>query len=216
MYNENVNFTGEGENLSPEMAEELFQKEIPQEEINPITILEEKEEPYETKLGIQGFIENSRDKLKEKFQKQIENDIDHTIAGECAGCARCCQAILPVSKKEIQKIKSYIGVKKIQPINRHTMLDTEFINICPFLSFENKCMIYPVRPEVCKRFLCSHYKDKSAKYFNHTDKIIVNFYNEFLKNQSYPCPETNILKLNASYTAQKSKLAGVYFKRKGK
>lgn len=210
MYNENEKYTGGGENLSPEIAKEIFSNEM-----NPITDLGEKKD-NKTKIDVNKFIESSRDKLKEKFQKQIENDIDHTIAGECSSCARCCQAILPISNKEIQRIKSYIGVKKIKPINRHTYLDTEFINVCPFLNYENRCMIYPVRPEICSRFLCSQYKSKSAKYFNHTNKKIVNFYSEFLKDQSFPCPETNILKLNATYTAQKSKLASVYFKKKGK
>lgn len=204
MEYDNSNLTGLGENISSEIFESMGE-------------LFEVKEVEETKVNITD-IDKALEDYKESYKNKLAEgpSIDHTIAGECSGCAKCCQAILPMSDKEIQRIKSYIGKHKIQPINRHTYADNVFINICPFLSRDKHCMIYPVRPEICSRFICSQYKSKDSKYFNHFDKHIVNLYSEFLKGQSFPCPETNVLKLNANYTAQKSKLSSVYFKKKKK
>lgn len=155
--------------------------------------------------------------MKYNTYNEVDNsEIDHTIDGECSGCGQCCQAILPLSEKEIQKIKSYIGKNNIKPVNRHTVMDTEFKNICPFLSLETgKCLIYSIRPEVCSRFICSDYKKPTAKHFNHMDKTIVNLYQVFYDVLGpYPCPTTDILKLNKNYEAQKSKVIHNYFKKK--
>lgn len=133
-------------------------------------------------------------------------DLDFTINGNCSNCGLCCQAILTISEKEIQKIKSYIGKNKIKPINRHSIVDKEFIDICPFLDQQNKCLIYPVRPEVCKRFMCSQYQSPDAPFFNHLDKHIVNMYDVFFKNSYYPKPEIDLKTENEKYENQKSKL----------
>lgn len=135
------------------------------------------------------------------------NKVDFTINGECSKCGLCCQAILTISEKEIQKIKSYIGKNKINPINRHSIVDKEFIDICPFLTEDNECLIYSVRPEVCKRFLCSQYKTPDAPYFNHMDKTIVNMYDVFLGDSYYPKPELDLKKENLKYSLQKKELS---------
>lgn len=148
------------------------------------------------------------------YNRETSN-VDNTVAGECSGCGKCCQAILPISSKEIQRIKSYIGKNKIKPFNRHTLWDKKFINICPFLNPENnRCLIYPVRPEVCNRFICSQYKNPNAKYFNTSDKEVINMYVEFLPSGVFPCPETDILKLNQTFNEQKKKVAHNYFRKK--
>ena len=52
----------------------------------------------------------------------MEQLTDYTINGECSGCGKCCTNILPLSQKEIQKIKSYIGQYKVTPVNRNNVL----------------------------------------------------------------------------------------------
>ena len=96
----------------------------------------------------------------------MEQLTDYTINGECSGCGRCCTNILPLSQKEIQKIKSYIGQYKVTPVNRNNVLTKEYSNVCPFLSKENKCNIYKVRPEICKRFICSKFKNNVKNKIN--------------------------------------------------
>ena len=152
--------------------------------------------------------------IPQKVNKmEKKNEYDFTVDGKCSGCGRCCQAILTISEKEIQKIKSYIGQKKIKPINRHNIGSTEFVDVCPFLNEENRCNIYPVRPEVCKRFLCSQYRSVDAPYFNHMDKHIVNLYDVFLPDVKYPASETNVLKENFKYEERKKQLASNLIKK---
>lgn len=62
----------------------------------------------------------------------------------CANCGECC-GIVPASKAEVGAIKDYIAVHGIKPI-KHKDFRT-----CPFRDNEaKKCLIYPVRPTVCK------------------------------------------------------------------
>lgn len=147
----------------------------------------------------------------------MENNfkVDHTINGKCSGCGACCQAILSISDKEVQKIKSYIGQKKIQPINRHTEHSYKFIDVCPFLNKENRCNIYPVRPAVCKRFICSQFTNPNAPYFDHSDKHFRNMYDIFLKDEYYPKPDIDLEEQNRKYDALKTTYAKNKFFRKG-
>lgn len=130
--------------------------------------------------------------------------MNNTINGNCSGCGKCCTNILAVSEKEIQVIKAYIKKHNIKPINYCNVLSNEYINICPFLNSENKCNIYEVRPEICKRFLCSEYKT-NAKNFNHLDKIIINMLKTFDKN-AYQPNVPDIQELNKMYQEEKKKI----------
>lgn len=70
---------------------------------------------------------------------------------KCTGCGVCCSCLLPVSKNEIRIIRKYIKQHKIKPLHNLGMLD------CPFFDSnksEHKCLIYPVRPWICKVFYC--------------------------------------------------------------
>ena len=123
----------------------------------------------------------------------MEQLIDYTINGECSGCGRCCTNILPLSQKEIQKIKSYIGQKSIKPINRCNLLSLTYSNICPFLNSEKKCNIYQVRPEICKKFSCSK-ENNNSKTFNYSDKRIINMLEIFGEDEIQPgAPNINEL-----------------------
>ena len=99
--------------------------------------------------------------LAEHMQK--DHDVtDHTNKGACSNCGECCSSLLPVSDDEIKQIRQYIKSHNIKPKPRargpviKRMIDLT----CPFLdvSKEQKCMIYEVRPLICKKFTCS--KDK--------------------------------------------------------
>lgn len=81
---------------------------------------------------------------------------DLTINGKCSQCGACCSAFLPASDRELRKIRSYIKRHHIKPV-RH---DSEGVidGICPFLDTgkeHEKCRIYKVRPNICRRFVCS-------------------------------------------------------------
>lgn len=99
-------------------------------------------------------------------------------SSKCSNCGECCSEFLPITKKEYYVIKEYLEnhpeIKEQKHINKKDMH-----LLCPFRDNENKCCtIYPVRPLVCKQFLCLKNKEhiESTKiklhkraYFNHMD-----------------------------------------------
>lgn len=65
---------------------------------------------------------------------------------KCTNCGRCC-GVIPATVPEVNAIRNYIAVNGITPI-RHGDGVT-----CPFRDDKNKkCLIYPVRPVICRLF----------------------------------------------------------------
>lgn len=98
--------------------------------------------------------------LGEAFQDMEHGCYDFTIKGECSNCGNCCSNSLYLTQKEINTIKVYIKkhhikeqIHRILPAVEQPVLDMT----CPFLdnNAEKKCTIYPVRPLVCRRFICN-------------------------------------------------------------
>ena len=87
---------------------------------------------------------------------------DFTINGVCSNCGECCTRFLRMSSGEKKNILRYLKKNDItlsltkMPFN----LNTTIYNICPFRDLtDKKCLIYPVRPEVCKSFICNNPKE---------------------------------------------------------
>lgn len=81
---------------------------------------------------------------------------DYTVDGKCSNCGSCCSNLLPVSAKEIKTIKRYIQKHGITE-QRHRYPTTNPVPdmTCPFRSeSERKCLIYDVRPAICRDFQC--------------------------------------------------------------
>lgn len=97
--------------------------------------------------------------LAEAF-KNMENGLyDYTKDGKCIGCGACCSTLLPVSGKEIKEIRRYIKKNHIQEHQHNYPVKNLGLDLtCPFLNDSkrnNKCEIYPVRPEICRSFMCN-------------------------------------------------------------
>lgn len=69
----------------------------------------------------------------------------------CTGCGACCSALLPVTDKEIKKIRKYIKEHNIKPLKPLGLVDCPF---CDISKNKEKCLIYPVRPWICKIYQC--------------------------------------------------------------
>ena len=83
----------------------------------------------------------------------------------CNRCGKCCANILMLTDEEIHIIKKYIHKHKIPIINRNNILLNEDVNICPFLSEDNKqCNIYEVRPNMCRCFNCNNELSETMNY----------------------------------------------------
>ena len=142
------------------------------------------------------------------MNSQMANKVDHTIDGKCSGCGACCSAILCVSDAEVSKIKHYLGQHpEVKMIDRNNALQKDFIDICPFLGEEKKCQIYEVRPEICRRFICSKYQNVDNQPLNHRNKKIINMITTF--NQTGTCPNApNLKELNKFYEEKKKEVYG--------
>lgn len=102
---------------------------------------------------------------------QLKDSISvYACNGQCSKCGNCCTDFLPVTKKEISKIKRYVKENNIKAENR--IIEGNIILQCPFLNQKTKqCNIYEVRPFVCRNFLCSHkdWRRKRKLYMERAD-----------------------------------------------
>lgn len=106
--------------------------------------------------------------MKVGFLNEIVKDMeagvfDYTKNGECSNCGNCCSDFLPISPEEIRRIEKYIkkhGIKE----QKHFLPLASFPQAdftCPFRNNdERKCVIYPVRPAICKDFRCDKPRKK--------------------------------------------------------
>lgn len=79
---------------------------------------------------------------------------NNTCKGNCSRCGECCNPYNPITLDEYFEIKKYIQEHNIKPYIP-TPKGNDIYLTCCFHDVENKCCtIYPVRPEVCRRFSC--------------------------------------------------------------
>lgn len=91
----------------------------------------------------------ANDFLEEMSTGTYEN---RTFNGHCSRCGGCCSAFLPLFKEDITKIKKYLLVHDIKP--EHNSTHDTIDMLCPFLSNDKLCLIYDVRPLICRVFKC--------------------------------------------------------------
>lgn len=102
-------------------------------------------------------------KLIQEIRADMESGVwDYTVGGKCSGCGCCCSNLLPISGKEVKQIRRHVekhGIKEQmhRPPTAKPMQDMT----CPFRSEkERKCLIYPVRPAICRDFQCDKPRKK--------------------------------------------------------
>lgn len=83
---------------------------------------------------------------------------DNSICGNCSKCGECCTNFLPVSQKEVEKIQKYVIEYKIRPQKQMLVMQNRLS--CPYYDGK-KCLVYEVRPLICKEFYC--YKKPSIE-----------------------------------------------------
>ena len=91
--------------------------------------------------------------------KDMDNNVyNFTKDGKCSHCGECCSALLPVTQEEYKTILDYVKSHHIKECRHALPLAGQTIDLtCPFLNTEKateKCMIYPVRPLICRKFTC--------------------------------------------------------------
>ncbi len=93
---------------------------------------------------------------------------DLSVNGECTGCGECCTNVMKLSRAEITRIRSYIAKHGIKPVDHFKApMAGEFLDMCcPFLDDKRpakKCIIYPVRPAICRHFMCRSISDPAYR-----------------------------------------------------
>ena len=71
-----------------------------------------------------------------------------------------------MTKREVARIHKYIKDNNVREYQHLFPVAKEVVDMtCPFMDdskLKEKCRIYPVRPEICRQFICS----KEKKPFN--------------------------------------------------
>lgn len=70
-----------------------------------------------------------------------------------SGCGECCSSDFPVSRPEVEVILKWI-VDHIsrEVLQRQYQVHDAQPQKCPFLTADKRCLIYPIRPFVCRQF----------------------------------------------------------------
>ena len=85
--------------------------------------------------------------------------IDYTKDNKCSNCGSCCTDFLPLYVHEIRRIREYIEKHNIKEQHHNFMQGLDIT--CPFRDDTNKkCLIYEVRPSICRTFICSGSEEK--------------------------------------------------------
>lgn len=78
---------------------------------------------------------------------------------ECSRCGECCTPFIPMTKSEVKTVREY--VKKNPQIKERALNQPFFegndvyVKCCFYDKDKKECMIYPVRPFICKAYKCN-------------------------------------------------------------
>ncbi len=103
------------------------------------------------------------DKLKKKTPKNLDyqmQDIHDEVFKriDCLECANCCKTTGPLfTPQDVERISKYLKIKPQQFFDNYLRVDEDKDTVlkelpCHFLDYENKCMIYDVRPKACREY----------------------------------------------------------------
>lgn len=82
---------------------------------------------------------------------------NNCIDGKCSHCGECCADLLPLTKGELEILKRYARKHNLKEHRQSPFWDPKATDLtCPFRNQQTKrCDVYPVRPLICKSFICS-------------------------------------------------------------
>ena len=125
--------------------------------------------------------------FEEYLQDMNNGTYDFTKNGKCTGCGACCSNLLPMTDDEIRTIRKYIKTHGIKEFKHLLPLANPSVDMtCPFMDDSkkcDKCMIYEVRPKICRDFICDPKQrpmDADLRYM--LSAKIVNVREEFFRN----------------------------------
>ncbi len=118
-----------------------------------------------------------RAKQKKGLEKQLPDLHDAAFEKiDCLDCGNCCRSISPRFKTpDIKRIAKFLGMKESAMIAEYLLLDQDGDYVikkspCLFLSDDNTCQIYEVRPGDCANY---PYTD-SGDFFKYPNTTLLN------------------------------------------
>lgn len=112
--------------------------------------------------------------LQEIGERKNFKIIDNTICGKCSRCGECCSNFLPISQNELDIIQEYVIKNNIKPCKQNLIMKQQLT--CPYYDGK-KCLIYEVRPLICKVFYCNKMPDyQETKELQKDKRIPVNMW----------------------------------------
>lgn len=93
---------------------------------------------------------------------------DYTVNGKCSDCGLCCSNLLPMSDAEVRRIEDYLKKNPVKEQFQRAVINVQQIDMtCPFRDNVNrKCLIYAVRPAICREFMCNYRKTRIVNKCN--------------------------------------------------
>lgn len=116
--------------------------------------------------------------IKSLFEVLEDRSVtDFTVDGKCSNCGACCANLLHLTENEKAVIYRYIQKHQIrEQKHRYPTSDNPVDMTCPFRSdSERKCLIYSVRPLICRRFQCNRTPTQviaGGEFFHRTQKLV--------------------------------------------
>lgn len=116
------------------------------------------------------------DGLKKKSPKNLDYIVQETHDEvfekiDCLKCANCCKTTGPLfTEKDIERISKHLRMKQADFEEKFLQVDEDRDKVlknlpCHFLSEDNTCTIYEVRPKACREF--PHTDRKKIYQINH-------------------------------------------------
>lgn len=91
---------------------------------------------------------------------------DFTNHGQCVGCGKCCGSFLPLTQDDITRIKAHVHAHNLKPIIHAPVFTAAQDETCPFMDPSRppgrRCVIYPIRPAMCRIYTCHSLTDKQT------------------------------------------------------
>lgn len=104
------------------------------------------------------------------------NVTDYTVDGHCSGCGSCCSDYLPLSQREIERIKAYMKKHSLREHVARVMAGPQLDMTCPFRdNVKHRCDIYEVRPDICRCFQCNQPVElinKNKEWYHQRNRVV--------------------------------------------
>ncbi len=109
----------------------------------------------ELKKQLTGLKKINNRQLDDKFHTGHEKAFRNR---DCLNCANCCKTTSPIFRNvDIERISKSLGIKTVNFVSKYLKIDEDNDYVlksspCAFLSEDNTCSIYEVRPLACREY----------------------------------------------------------------